>query len=43
MNTTRNILNEEDLDEAFDGIVNDKFLGKSDTEVETYESIEKLK
>ena len=43
MKIIRNILNEGDLDEIFDRIVNDKVLGKSDTEVETYESIEELK
>ena len=38
-----NILNEEDIDIVIEEIVNDKDFGKSDTEIETYESIEELK
>ena len=38
-----NILNEEDIDVVIDEIVNSKDFEKSDTEIETYESIEELK
>ena len=38
-----NILNEEDIDIVIDEIVNHKDFEKSDTEIETYESIEELK
>ena len=38
-----NILNEEDIDIVIGEIVNNKDFEKSDTEVETYESIEELK
>ena len=38
-----NILNEEDLDIVIDVIVNNKDFQKSDTEIETYQSIEELK
>ena len=38
-----NILNEEDIDIVIDEIVNYKDFEKSDTEIETYESIEELK
>ena len=38
-----NILNETDIDIVIDGIVNNKDFKKSDTEIETYESIEELK
>ena len=38
-----NISNEEDIDEVIQEIVNDKDFEKSDTEKETYESIEELK
>ena len=38
-----NILNEEDLDVVIEDIVNNKDFEKSDTEIETYESIEELK
>ena len=37
-----NILNEEDLDLVIDEIVNNKDFEKSDTVIETYESIEDL-
>ena len=37
------ILNEGDIDIVIDEIVNDKDFEKSDTEIETYESIEELK
>ena len=37
-----NILNEVDIDIVFDGIVNNKDFKKSNTEIETYESIEEL-
>ena len=37
------ILNEEDTDIVIHEIVNDKSFEKSDTEIETYESIEELK
>ena len=39
----RNILNEEDIDIVIDEIVNNKDFEKSDTQIETYENIEKLK
>ena len=38
-----NILNEEDIDVVFEEIVNNEDFEKSDTEIETYESIEELK
>ena len=38
-----NILNEEDKDAVIDKLCNDKDFQKSDTETETYESIEELK
>ena len=38
-----NILNEEDIDLVIEEIVNNKDFEKSDTEIETYESIEDLK
>ena len=38
-----NILNEEDIDIVIEEIVNNKDFEKSDTEIETYESIEELK
>ena len=38
-----NILNEEDIDLVIEEIVNNKDFQKSDTEIETYESIEELK
>ena len=37
------ILNEEDIDVVIEEIVNNKNLEKSETEIETYESIEELK
>ena len=39
MNVIPNILNEEDIDVVFE-IISDKDFEKSDTEIETYESIE---
>ena len=38
-----NILNEEDIDVVIEEIVNNKNFEKSGSEIETYESIEKLK
>ena len=38
-----NILNEEDIDLVIEEIVNNKDFEKSDTEIETYGSIEELK
>ena len=38
-----NNLNEEDIDLVIEEIVNKKDFEKSDTEIETYESIEELK
>ena len=38
-----NILNEEDIDVVTDELVNNKDFEKSNTEIETYESIEELK
>ena len=38
-----NILNEEDIDLVIDGVINNKDFEKSDTEIETYDSIEELK
>ena len=38
-----NILNEEDIDVVIEEIVNNKNFQKSDTEIETYESIEEIK
>ena len=40
---TPNILNENDFDKVIDDIVNNEDFEKSDTEMETFESIEKLK
>ena len=37
------ILNEEDIDVVIEEIVNNKDFEKSDTEIETYESIEEIK
>ena len=39
----KNILNEEDIDVVIEEIVNNKDFQKSDTEIETFESIEDLK
>ena len=36
-------MNEEDIDIVIEEIVNNKDFQKSDTEIETYESIEELK
>ena len=38
-----NILNEEDIDIVIEEVINNKDFQKSDTEIETYESIEELK
>ena len=38
-----NILNEDDIDVVIEEIVNNKDFDKSNTEIETYESIEELK
>ena len=38
-----NVLNEEDLDIVIEEVINNKDFQKSDTEIETYESIEDLK
>ena len=38
-----NILNDEDIDIVFEEIVSNKDFEKSNTEIETYESIEELK
>ena len=38
-----NILNEKDIDVVIDEIVNNKDFQKSDTQIETYESIEEIK
>ena len=43
INIIPNILNEEDIDIVIEEIVNNKYFHKSDTEIETYESIEELK
>ena len=43
INIISNILNEEDIDIIIEEIVNNKDFQKSDTEIETYESIEELK
>ena len=43
INIIPNILNEEDIDIVIEEIVNNKDFEKSDTEIETYESIEDLK
>ena len=43
INIKPNILNEEDIDVVIEEIVNNKDFEKSDTEIETYESIEELK
>ena len=37
------MLNEEDIDKVIDDIVNNKDFKKSDTEIETCESIEEIK
>ena len=42
INKKPNILNEEDIDMVIEEIVNNKDFQKSDTEIETYESIEDL-
>ena len=42
-NIIPNILNEEDIDVVIDELVNNKVFEKSNTEIETYESIEELK
>ena len=42
-NTIPNILNEEDIDIVIDEIVNNEVFQKSDTEIETYESIKEIK
>ena len=42
INIIPNILNEEDIDVVIEEIVNNKDFEKSDTEIETYESIEEL-
>ena len=39
----QNILNEEDVDMVIEEIINNKDFEKSNTEIDTYESIEKLK
>ena len=38
-----NILNEEDIDIVIEEVINNKEFQKSNTEIETYESIEELK
>ena len=38
-----NVLNEEDIDLVIEEIVNNKDFQKSDTEIETYESIDEIK
>ena len=43
INTIPNILNEEDTDVVFEEIVNIKDFDKSDTEIETFGSIEEMK
>ena len=43
INIIPNILNEEHIDVVIEEIVNNKDFEKSDTEIETYESIEQLK
>ena len=43
INIIPSILNEEDIDVVIEEIVNSKDFEKSDTEIETYESIEELK
>ena len=43
INIIPNILNEADIDIVIDEILNNKDFEKSDTEIETYESIEELK
>ena len=43
INIIPNILNEEDIDVVIEEIVNNKDFQKSNTEIETYESIEELK
>ena len=42
INIIPNILNEEDIDIVIEDVVNSKDFEKSDTEIETYESIEEL-
>ena len=39
----RNILNEENIDVVIEEVVNSKNFQKSDTKIETYESIEEIK
>ena len=43
MNIISNVLNEEVFDEVIDEIVNNEDFEKSDTEIETYDTIEELK
>ena len=43
INIIPNILNEEDLDIVIEEVINNKDFEKSDTEIETFESIEELK
>ena len=43
INIISNILNEEDIDIVIDEIINHTDFEKSDTEIETYQSIEELK
>ena len=43
INIIRNISNEEYIDVVIEKIVNNKVFEKSDTEIETYESIQELK
>ena len=43
INIIPNILKEEDIDVVIDEIVDNKDFNKSDTQIETYESIEELK
>ena len=43
INKIPNILNEEDKDVVIEEMVNNENFEKSDTEIETYESIEEIK
>ena len=43
INTIPNILNEEDIDIVIEEVINNEDFQKSDTEIETYESIEEFK
>ena len=43
INIIPNVLNENDIDKVIEEIVDNKDFEKSDTEIETYESIEELK